>query len=598
MGENTEIVVIDSGVDVLHDRMKNVNIIRLRLDKNRMKIVEDITDDELGHGTAVCGILVNHCKSVKITMIKTFDEKQDYANYEEIVYILKYIYENINCKIINMSLGLAILEDQKELEQICYRFYKRGVLIVAAFSNSGSMSFPAAFGCTVGVTSDDTCEGGMDYKVYNDEVVNVGAYGKSQRVLCSFNQTIINKGDSLACAHFSGIILNMMKTYKKSALDIVKHLNIRLGINNENVKKNRNDFVKMYKNVIIFPINKETINLIRYQRLLSFDIVGVYDYKYLGRIGSKVSLYAEIQGYDYTIEDIEKVDMNIFDTIVIGHVGKLWKFNLQKLLEKMIVAKKNIYAFDNLSSYKNAITSYTREYLFYPSRELEDIYRYMKIKLYRIGKPVLGIFGTSSQQGKYTLQLYLREWFFKQGYKIGQLGTEPSAYLFNMDACFHFGYMSEIEMKNEEIIMYTNGLMNDIAREYDVDLIMIGGQSLAVPQDWSTIDCFPMNQIAFILGTQPDAVVLCINYEDDIQYIYRTKAFLESIVECKVLALVMRPIKNGGKKLGYEKLSALEETDISKHKELLWTELRLPLYILENGKDMNELGERIVDYFR
>ncbi len=85
MGENTDIVVIDSGVDVLHDRMKNVNIIRLRLDKSKMKIVEDITDDELGHGTAVCGILFNHCKSVKITMIKTLDEKQDYANYEEIV---------------------------------------------------------------------------------------------------------------------------------------------------------------------------------------------------------------------------------------------------------------------------------------------------------------------------------------------------------------------------------------------------------------------------------------------------------------------------------------------------------------------------------
>ena len=37
-------------------------------------------------------------------------------------------------------------------------------------------------------------------------------------------------------------------------------------------------------------------------------------------------------------------------------------------------------------------------------------------KLYRCPKPVLGIFGTSSRQGKFTLQLYLRK----------ELGSVPS----------------------------------------------------------------------------------------------------------------------------------------------------------------------------
>lgn len=49
--------------------------------------------------------------------------------------------------------------------------------------------------------------------------------------------------------------------------------------------------------------------------------------------------------------------------------------------------------------------------------------------LYRISTPVLAVCGTSSKQGKFTLQLELRKRFCEMGYKVGQIGTEPNSLL-------------------------------------------------------------------------------------------------------------------------------------------------------------------------
>ena len=108
---DADIVVIDPGVDFSHSILKNADITCLRLGRYSKKIVEDESKDELGHGMSVCGIILSHCNFAKIILIKAFDLERDYADYDDLVYILKYIYENINCKIINMSLGLAVIEN-------------------------------------------------------------------------------------------------------------------------------------------------------------------------------------------------------------------------------------------------------------------------------------------------------------------------------------------------------------------------------------------------------------------------------------------------------------------------------------------------------
>lgn len=93
-------------------------------------------------------------------------------------------------------------------------------------------------------------------------------------------------------------------------------------------------------------------------------------------------------------------------------------------------------------------------------------------KLYRISKPILCEVGTSSKQGKFSLQLAISEQLVKFSYNIGQLGAEPSSLLFGMDECFHFGYSSDCNLPIDNIVSYVNQIS-----QKDSDIIISGCQS-------------------------------------------------------------------------------------------------------------------------
>lgn len=70
------------------------------------------------------------------------------------------------------------------------------------------------------------------------------------------------------------------------------------------------------------------------------------------------------------------------------------------------------------------------------------------------------------------------------------------------------------------------------------DIIITGSQSSVLPYDIGNLKMFPLKQYSFLMGTQPDAVILCVNPFDDDDYIFRTINFLEASVNCKVMRCV------------------------------------------------------------
>lgn len=48
-------------------------------------------------------------------------------------------------------------------------------------------------------------------------------------------------------------------------------------------------------------------------------------------------------------------------------------------------------------------------------------------------------------------------------------------------------------------------------------------------------------QRELLLAANPDAIILCINYYDDVEYIERTIKYIESLATSKVIALSMFP---------------------------------------------------------
>ena len=95
---------------------------------------DDVTDG-YGHGTAVANIINKNSNHNEIIAVKIFDG--DYQTDEELLTAsLQYIYNNIPCDVINLSLGVTEYDSLTELRQICEKLYRRGTMLVSAFDNS------------------------------------------------------------------------------------------------------------------------------------------------------------------------------------------------------------------------------------------------------------------------------------------------------------------------------------------------------------------------------------------------------------------------------------------------------------------------------
>lgn len=217
-------------------------------------------------------------------------------------------------------------------------------------------------------------------------------------------------------------------------------------------------------------------------------------------------------------------------------------------------------------------------------------------KLYHINKPVLGVFGTGSKQGKFTLQMILRNYFQNDGYKVGHIGTEPSALLFGCEKVYPMGYENSVDIKGFDSISLLNKYMYDIAD--DSEIIIVGSQSNTVPPLMGNQCYYTTKQIEFLMGTQPDAVILCFNAHDDEGYISRTINTIENLIETKVIASVMFPLKL---KPGWAGINGVmekvTENDKENYKRYLKDKHDIPMFLLDNEKSLEDLYNNCINYF-
>lgn len=108
-------------------------------------------------------------------------------------------------------------------------------------------------------------------------------------------------------------------------------------------------------------------------------------------------------------------------------------------------------------------------------------------RLYNRLTPVVGVFGTSSRQGKFTVQMELRKRFLQHGYTVGQIVSEPSGYLHQCDGVFPFGYHANILTCAEDSVAILNRMLWDASGHNTKDVILVGGQSGVVPYSYHNI---------------------------------------------------------------------------------------------------------------
>lgn len=585
------IAIVDSGVNCEHPSFslsKPVLITNEKIDINNL----------YGHGTAIYNIISKLGEQVDIVNFKLKDIEKGVSE-GELFKTLKLINDKYSFDIINLSLGISICEDTEKLFQICDELVNKGTIIISAFDNTGSISYPAAFSNVIGVTSGKMCFKINDFEYVSKDVVNIGAKGGIQRLAWNNPDFVMLGGNSFACAHVTVQVAKFMLQGIKgyyNILDAFKNIAKNCYSYSSNLWEIKNNFILPFhiKRAAIFPFNKEMHSLIRFESELPFEIVGVYDSKYSANVGSTTAHIMKSDVKEMPINNISNIDWGSFDTLIVGHLDEMgglvnvsdYKF---RIIKKALKFNKNVYAFDDV---KNIVES-SRVYC--PRVTRDDLPSYMFGKLYRISKPVIGIYGTSSRQGKFTLQLEMRKHFKKMGYKVGQLGTEPSSLLFGMDCVYPMGYNNSVYLHDYDAVRYLNNAMQRIA-EKGVDIIITGSQSGVVPFDNGNLSQFSLPQIDFLLGTQPDACMLCINPFDDIDYIERTVKFIEASVDCKVIAAVVFPldIKNDWSGI-YGKKEPITTEKYEKIKKSVEQKIGVPVFLL--GEEIDGLCEKVIDFF-
>lgn len=589
MNGKIKIAIVDSGVFVDHPAFEN----------DRLIVVSSLSKENTpiyGHGTAIYNILRKANNIAEITNFK-IDLIEEGVGESALIDVLELIDKSYEFDIINLSLGLSICESINELRSICNRLVEKGIIIVSAFDNTGSISYPAAFENVIGVTAGKYCSKITDFEYVDDAVVNLCAKGGIQRLAWNNPNYIMLGGNSFACAHTSVQVAKFINSGVRGLHNILEEFKSQsIAYCKVPVSSLDNKPSFVIHKAAVFPFNKEMHSLIRYAHLLSFDLMAVYDTKYSAYVGATTDHLMKDDVVSIKIRNIEQIDWSEIDTLILGHTDELSLLIKQKnlknkLIEDALKESKNVFAFDDIDYDEDSGRVYC------PKITNQNLPPYRFGKLNRISKPVLGIYGTSSRQGKFTIQLELRKRLISQGYRVGQVGTEPSALLFGMDYVYPMGYNNSVYIHEYEAIRYLNAIMDRLDQE-GCDIIITGSQSGTIPFDVGNISFFSIPQINYLLGTQPDGVVLCVNPYDDIEYIKRTILFIESSVEAKIIAISLFPMNLRDDWSGiYGEKRKVSQEEFWVIKQKLQEKFMIPVFLIGEDSDMDNLTEMVTDFF-
>ena len=528
-------------------------------------------------------------------VIKAFHNIEG-LDYDDLCDSLQYIVDNISCKVLNLSLGFDYIEDHTRLYSLIKQLHKKGVIIIAAFDNNGHMAFPAAYEEVIGVDVDHQ-NNTHDFSYIENGIVNI-KFGYRHITTADQNEKkIIVQGTSFATAYITGLVLE----YLNGSAPLSNTESVHLFLKNKSVsvlspKETPSNFIaetNKIQRAIVFPFGKEIHAIAQFENLLSFKVDGYFDSRISLNRNKAISTICPHISNPNIIRSFEEINWDEkFDTVICGYCDEINRIShrdyLKEIITKCKAHNKKLYCFDNPYTYGTETSGLQ---LTFPHVDV-SFFPYNRCgKLFPVNKPVLGIFGTSSKQGKYTLQLALRQYFLNDGYHVGQIASEPSGYLFGMDFVYPFGYNSAVYMRDIESVALINNQIEQMCMN-NVDIVLVGSQSGTIVYDHNNLSNYLFGQYVYLSATRPDMIMLCINPFDELNYISKTISFIESTTEGSVIGIILFPMKisSSGKK---NKLMSDEEIQLTM--DVLKEKFKIPVFV-NRDSDYPKIYDHIIKY--
>lgn len=228
-GKGVKIGVVDSGCN-LHERL-------LSCLKDGESFIEGVitTEDNIGHGTAVCGVIgagykdnsfLGIARRADIIPIKFIDKDQTGNTVDgmtsDFAKAIVAAVDDFDCDIINVSSG----DKNSDTLRLAIDYVaEKGAVIVSSVGNSGNsrIYYPAGYENVIGVGSVSKFKSRSAFSNMNKSVF-VTAPGQSLTLLSGTSDTKTDSGTSFSTPYVSGIIADIMSVKPDITLEDVKEI--------------------------------------------------------------------------------------------------------------------------------------------------------------------------------------------------------------------------------------------------------------------------------------------------------------------------------------------------------------------------------------
>ncbi|MBD3289251.1 S8 family serine peptidase [candidate division KSB1 bacterium] len=625
-GRGIKVAIIDSGIDSKHPDVENLaGGVRISFDSRKNPVFSDDYSDFLGHGTACAGIIKKKAPDVELYAVRIFDNDLS-TNALLLIEAIRWAADN-SMDVVNLSLGVTDPEWAEKLQAVSDYAAEQNTILVAAEDNRGAETFPASFANVFGVTGGKVRKKYGFYYRRNCQIDFV-ARGDKQR-LCWLNpRYIFMGGTSFATPHLTGIIALIREKYPNADYETIKDILIDYATDGEvelvreipdyqkyfkkqqpAIRKRRyGKKYKWIKKAALYPFTKEMHSLIRYRDLIDFEITGIADTVGKGYVGKDAGEAIGIEPVGLKITHKLEQAIEQADTLILGYVDQLSRITqkdvLKETIETALSNGKNVFSFNFVDKKRYPelyeMASQKKLKIIFPNLTRRHFNQVLDLRNQEVDKPVMGVFGTSSQQGKFTVQLALRRELIKLGLNVGQIGTEHHSELLGFDMAFPIGYSPTVTLPLNLYIPFLSLKMAELSICKNADIIIVGGQSGIIPYDINDDIPAYLPAMAFLFGTQPDAYILTVNSIDPDEYIRDSIHALEALGKGKTILLTMSDKeKNIQASFGTSRVISrqLSESEIADKLNYLEQTFKIPATEVISEQGQQKMVSTIIDYF-
>lgn len=559
-----KVAVVDSGIDIGHKRLINAKIsgIGIRRLKSNIEFTDDFSD-RFGHGTGIASIIYRAMPEAEIVSVKIFHESLQ-CDEELITASIQWCIDN-EIDIINLSLGIKTASPSQRLRDICKTAISKNIIIVAASGRKYTDEFyPAFFNQIFGVTSGNIKRPDR-FGYIKDFPVEFIAKGNMHRVASINNSFSLVDGSSYACAYFTGIIGKLLSKLssdltipelKEKLIELSDKEVVPLNLNTKgkfdftvlstSYKSNIEELfikphLKKIKNIALFPISEKELKL-----FLKFP-----DYC-IGKVTKKIDYpkaFIQKKEEEADIQDwmLNEHDLNTFDTLAVGYFHEhLFEGNVEfgkAILKKSLLKDKILFFFDAGLKERTAL-EYPDANIYAP---VVDLNTFNLLKGYnynqRLKTPVLAVVGTGSKQGKFTVQLRIREILKKEGYIVSHISTEPHGELLGADFSFPMGYNSTVKLNQKTWPFFLRSLNRAMEDYYKPNIILTGIQSWTIsPVGFPSLTGNELRAIEFLIGCEPDYIICTISPNDTRETIKKNTDAAQLFTGAKTIFYCITPL--------------------------------------------------------